>query len=74
MLPLVPWTSAEIGLYRDSEQSAAYDDWPQTIISVVPYGKPGKKKWPLICATGKGIGVDFVSMSMALVNYLSLLT
>ena len=60
----------EIGLYWYSGQAG----WIRpglpplsmiTSISVVPYGKPGKTKWPLICAKGKGFEVDFVSISTA---------
>ena len=63
-------SAEEIGLFWDSELAG----WirpglpPLRVMtgsikhSVVPYGKPGRKKWPLICARGKGFGVHFVSI------------
>ena len=35
---------------------------------------PGRIKWPLIYAEGRGFVVSFVSIFMALINYLPLLT
>ena len=35
---------------------------------LVPFGKLGRMMLPLICARGKGFGVSFVLMSMALIN------